>query len=110
MREPVTSLLQLVVAARERFVRAGIPPNQAAIDAEVLARHLLQWDRATYLTRRDDPIAEADRRRYDELAARRERREPVAYITLAASDAPPQAAGRQPLCQLGIHVRRRSSA
>ena len=81
MREPVTSLLQLVVAARERFVRAGIPPNQAAIDAEVLARHLLEWDRATYLTRRDDPIAEPDRRRYDELAARRERREPVAYIT-----------------------------
>jgi len=75
------TLFQLVVAARERFARAGIPPDQAAIDAEVLARHLLGWDRATYLMRRDEPLPAADRTRYDALVKRRARREPVAYIT-----------------------------
>ncbi len=77
----VPSLLQLVIAARERFVRAGIPPDQAGIDAEVLARHVMGWDRAAYLTRRDAPVDPADRDRYEALIARRERREPVAYIT-----------------------------
>ena len=54
--EAGVSLFRLVVAARERFIRAGIPPDQARIDAEVLARHALGWDRATYLARRDDPL------------------------------------------------------
>ena len=75
------SLWQAVVAARERFIRAGIPPDQAAIDAEVLARHARGWDRATYLTRRDEATAPADAEAYDALVTRRERREPVAYIT-----------------------------
>jgi release factor glutamine methyltransferase len=68
------------VAARERFIRAGIPPDQAAIDAEVLARSAAGWDRAEYLTRRDTPVEAAIAGRYDALVARRERREPVAYI------------------------------
>jgi release factor glutamine methyltransferase len=75
------TLFRLVIAARERFIRAGIPPDQAAIDAEVLARHAMAWDRATYLTCRDDPLTEGAAARYERLAARRERREPVAYIT-----------------------------
>lgn len=74
-------LWQAVVAARERFIRAGIPPDQAAIDAEVLARHTQRWDRATYLTRRDEPVSAADAAAFDDVVARRERREPVAYIT-----------------------------
>jgi release factor glutamine methyltransferase len=68
------------VAARERFIRAGIPPDQAAIDAEDLARHARGWDRATYLTRREEATARADADAYDALVTRRERREPVAYI------------------------------
>ena len=72
---------QFVVAARERLTRAGIPPDQAAIDAEVLARHALGWDRATYLTERDRPVDAARLAIYETLIARRERREPVAYIT-----------------------------
>ena len=75
------ALHQLVIAARERFVRAGIPPDQAAIDAEVLARHVLGWDRATYLTRRGEPLAADFAGRLDRLVSRRELREPVAYIT-----------------------------
>jgi release factor glutamine methyltransferase len=71
----------MVVAARERFLRAGIPPDQAALDAEVLARHSLGWNRATYLTRRDEPLAPDAATTYEGLVVRRERREPVAYIT-----------------------------
>ena len=75
------SLLRLVISARERFVRAGIPPDQAAIDADVLARHAMRWDRATYLARRDEAVDGSHAERMAELVARRERREPVAYIT-----------------------------
>ncbi len=74
------SLWQRVVAARERFIRAGIPPDQAAIDAELLARHDRGWDRATYLSRRDEPLAPGDGATYEALVVRREHREPVAYI------------------------------
>lgn len=75
------TLLQLVVAARERFVRAGVPPDQAAIDAEVLARHVTGWDRASYLSRRLEPVPADVASAYEHVVARRERREPVAYIT-----------------------------
>ncbi|MBK5296415.1 MAG: peptide chain release factor N(5)-glutamine methyltransferase [Vicinamibacteria bacterium] len=75
------SLWQRVVAARERFIRAGIPPDQAAIDAEVLARYARGWDRATYLTRRDEPLAPDAAASYEALVIRREQREPVAYIS-----------------------------
>ena len=74
------SLWQAVVAARERFIRAGIPPDQAAIDAEVLARHDRGWDRATYLARRDEPQTPGAGTSYEALVTRREQREPVAYI------------------------------
>jgi release factor glutamine methyltransferase len=75
------TLLQSVIAARERLIRAGVPPDQAGIDAEVLARHAMGWDRATYLARRDEPVSTGAAARYAALVARRERREPVAYIT-----------------------------
>jgi release factor glutamine methyltransferase len=76
-----STLFQSVIAARERLLRAGVPPDQAGIDAEVLARHAMGWDRATYLTRRDEPIAPDAAGRFEAMVARRTRREPVAYIT-----------------------------
>lgn len=75
------TLWQLVVAARERLTRAGIPPDQASIDAEVLARHVCGWDRATYLTRRDEALPAEKAAAYEARVRRREQREPVAYIT-----------------------------
>lgn len=75
------TFLHLSIAARERFIRAGIPPDQAAIDAEVLAREATGWDRATWLARRDDSSDAEAAARYEAMTARRERREPVAYIT-----------------------------
>ena len=79
-RIATASLFQLVVAARERLTRAGIPPDQAAIDGEVLARSAAGWDRAAYLGRRDEPAGADVARRFESYVARRERREPVAYI------------------------------
>jgi release factor glutamine methyltransferase len=74
------SLFHLVIVARERLTRAGIPPDQAAIDAEVLARAAAGWDRAAYLARRDEPADAAIASRLESYIRRREAREPVAYI------------------------------
>jgi len=74
------TVLERVIAARERLRRAGIPPDQASIDAETLARHVLGQDRATYLARRDEPIADDESGRLEAMVRRREGREPVAYI------------------------------
>ena len=70
-----------VTAARERLVRAGIGPESAILDAEVLARYALGWDRATYLSNRHTVASSAFENRYAQLVARREQREPVPFIT-----------------------------
>jgi release factor glutamine methyltransferase len=66
--------------AREALVRAGLPPADASLDAEVLARHVLGWDRAAVLTRGEEPAPAALGAAYDAAIARRARREPVALI------------------------------
>jgi release factor glutamine methyltransferase len=70
----------LVRAASDRLLAAGLPPVSAAFDAEVLARLALGWNRAEYLARRGDPIPGDFREAYAALIERRERREPVAQI------------------------------
>ena len=67
-------------AARARLVAAGIPAQDAAFDAEVLARHALGWDRATLLARGRDPEPPEFEARYHALVERRVQREPVAHI------------------------------
>ena len=77
----MTTVQELVGEARVRLVRAGLEPDQAGIDAEVLARNTLGWDRATYLAE-GRVAAPADfLRRYERVLERRERREPVSLIT-----------------------------
>ena len=68
-------------AARRRLAAAGIDERDVALDAEVLARHALGWDRARYLTRARDPVPPRFDERFDPLVERRCRREPVAQIT-----------------------------
>jgi release factor glutamine methyltransferase len=70
----------LVQGARDRFMNAGISAHLAALDAEVLARQVLGWDRARFLTDRNETATSAFLLRYEPLVARRERREPVSYI------------------------------
>jgi release factor glutamine methyltransferase len=74
------TISDLVHGARVRFVNAGISANLAALDAEVLARQVLGWDRARFLSDRNETATSAFLLRYEPLVARRERREPVSYI------------------------------
>ena len=70
-----------VAAARRTLVAAGLVPEDAAIDADILARHVLDWDRAELLTRRHLPPPPGFVDRYREAIRRRGAREPVALIT-----------------------------
>lgn len=76
----MSPLHERLADARDRFVRAGIPRDEATLDAEVLARHVLNCDRATLLIRARDPLPSAFDRLFDALVQRRVAREPVAYI------------------------------
>jgi release factor glutamine methyltransferase len=71
---------ELVHGARDRFMNAGISANLATLDAEVLARQVLGWDRARFLTDRNEKATSVFLLQYEPLVARRERREPVSYI------------------------------
>jgi release factor glutamine methyltransferase len=71
---------EAAVSARARLVDAGIQPETAARDADLLARHALKWDMATWLARRPEPATPEFIREFDSLLARRQTREPVAYI------------------------------
>ena len=73
-------LRDLAAAAAGRFAAAGIPEAEASLDAELLLRHVLDWDRAAWLTRRDEPAPAFAVEAFAPLARRREAREPVAYI------------------------------
>jgi release factor glutamine methyltransferase len=74
------TIQELVHGARERFMNAGISAQLAALDAEVLARQVLGWDRARFLTDRNERASSAFLLNYEPLVLRRERREPVSYI------------------------------
>ena len=77
----MTTVRGHVDAARSRLVLAGLGRQEAAIDAEVLARSVLGWNRATYLSngRTELPGNFADR--YHGMLERRAQREPVSLIT-----------------------------
>jgi release factor glutamine methyltransferase len=71
---------ELVHVARDRFISAGINANVAGLDAEVLAREVLGWDRARLLTERHEAASSAFLLNYEHYVARRVRREPISYI------------------------------
>jgi len=75
------SILERITEARATLTRAGLSSEAAALDAEVLARHALGWDRARLLAdgRGASPSGFDDR--FAALISRRARREPVAMIT-----------------------------
>jgi release factor glutamine methyltransferase len=74
------SLLERLAEARQALTEAGIRPDEASHSAEVLARHVLGWDRGTLLAHGQDQLAPDFEDRYAPLLARRAAREPVAYI------------------------------
>jgi len=74
------TLYDRLAAARARLVGAGIPPADAAIDVDVLARAILEWDRARMLGDGTEPVPPSLEPRFSEWVERRAAREPVAYI------------------------------
>jgi release factor glutamine methyltransferase len=71
----------LVADARRRFRAAGIAADEAALDARLLAQHVLGWDAARLLTHGDADAPADFAGCYERLVARRVEREPLAYIT-----------------------------
>ena len=69
-----------VVAARRRLRDAGIPSDEADLDARLLAQHVLGWATEKYFVdfTLEEPPSFAER--FESLVARRVAREPYAYI------------------------------
>jgi release factor glutamine methyltransferase len=76
----MTSIRARVATARERLRDAGIGAGESELDARLLAQQVLQWSTERYLSDAGDAEPETFARAYDALVARRERREPLAYI------------------------------
>ena len=75
------TLQERIAGGRLVLIRSGFTPEDAAIDADVLARHVLGWDRATVLARGRDSATPEFVRQFDAAIARRAAYEPVALIT-----------------------------
>jgi release factor glutamine methyltransferase len=75
------TLYERIAAARRQLEAVGMDAAGAALDAEVLARHILDWDRAQLLSRSRDAEPPGFDSRYQELILRRSQREPIAMIT-----------------------------
>ena len=76
----MASVAERLAAARARLEAAGLHAADAAIDAEVLARHILGWDRAGLIVHGRNPEPPDFPARLDAAIARRAEREPVAHI------------------------------
>lgn len=75
------TLADRLARARATLLEAGSPAASASLDAEVLARHVLGWDRAEVVARGRDAVPDGFDERYTRLIERRRRHEPIAYIT-----------------------------
>ena len=74
------TLRERLGAARDQLVRAGISAAEAAVDVDLYARTILGWDRARLLASYPEAAPDALEPRFSDWLARRERREPTAYI------------------------------
>lgn len=75
------SLAEAVAHGAARLMAAGRPDGEARVDAAVLARHVLQWDLATWLGHHRDLVPSSFAADFDRAITRRAAAEPVAYIT-----------------------------
>jgi release factor glutamine methyltransferase len=80
--DPIT-LSEKLSEARARLIAAGVSPVEASIDVDVYARAILGWDKATLLANQREQPPDVLEPRFSEWIARRERREPTAYIVQA---------------------------
>src|SRR5437870_3498847 len=75
-----SSIHARVDAARKRLRAAGIPDDEADLDARLLAEHVLGWTTERYFADSNVPAPEDFDARFEALVARRAAREPFAYI------------------------------
>jgi release factor glutamine methyltransferase len=68
-----------VALARTRLATAGVPEPE--LDAELLLRHVLGWDRAQLLTRGGSPLDVEAEARYVSLLGQRAARRPIQHLT-----------------------------
>jgi release factor glutamine methyltransferase len=66
--------------AASRLAAAGIPSEEADLDAQLLAAQVLGWDRTRLIASWRDPAPQEFAAAYEALVRRRERREPVSQI------------------------------
>jgi release factor glutamine methyltransferase len=74
------TVLDHIERGRARLRDAGVGAEAARIDAEVLARNLLGWDRGRLIAGGREPAGDGFAEEYGRRIERRARREPVAYI------------------------------
>ncbi len=74
------TLAERLQQVRTDLVRAGISEQEASVDADVLVRGVLGWDRARLLSEQREPMPLGLEPRLTNWIARRSRREPTAYI------------------------------
>lgn len=77
----MTTVAAAAAAGAALLRDAGFSPADADIDAGVLARHLLGWSLADWITRRHEPATPAFTEQFARLLHRRSTHEPVAYLT-----------------------------
>src|SRR5262249_39662364 len=80
-RRAVNTITARMAEARRRLLASGIGPEEASLDARLLAQAVLGWDTAQILTRGDTVEPPSFAHQFGELIARRPNREPLAYIT-----------------------------
>ncbi len=66
--------------AKALLVAAGIATDEAGLDVELAAGHVLGWNRATLLAERNGPAPSVLEPAFSALIARRAAREPMAYV------------------------------
>jgi release factor glutamine methyltransferase len=80
MQASAATLGDVLAGARAVLEDAGIGADEAAVDVDLYARHILGWDRARVLTSRAEPAPTALEPTFSAWVARRAQREPSAYI------------------------------
>jgi release factor glutamine methyltransferase len=74
------TLHDTLTQARARLVAAGISADEAAIDVDLYVRTILGWDRARLIVEQQSDTPAALEPCFSDWIARREQREPTAYI------------------------------
>lgn len=77
--QPLLTVTRALRTARARLAEAGL--ETPGLDAEVLLRHILGWDRTQILSRPETELAADDATQFEALVSERLRGIPVAYLT-----------------------------